>query len=93
MAKTKSKKTKELKLTVDELKDLQSLIATLNKLRSQVGELEIQKSVAMQRFNNFRDDLQKIEVDLKNKYGEVSINVNDGVLTEIPTEDETNKKN
>ena len=93
MKKIQKKKTQDLKLTSDELKNLQSLVSSLNKLRLQVGELEIQKSVAMQRFNNFRDDLNQMEINLRDKYGQVSININDGILTEIPAEDETNKKN
>ena len=40
----------------------------------------------------FRKDLVELEAKLKNKYGEVSVNVEDGTLKEIPT-DETNKKN
>ena len=93
MVKISKKKTQDLKLTSDELKDLQSLVSALNKLRLQVGELEIQKSGTLQRFENFRGDLNKMELGLRDKYGQVSININDGILTEIPAEDETNKKN
>ena len=93
MVKSSKKKTQDLKLTSDELKDLQSLVSSLNKLRLQVGELEIQKSVTVQRFNSFRDDLNKMEIGLIDKYGQVSINVNDGMLTETHIKDETNKKN
>ncbi len=86
------KKTEDLKVTSDELQDLQSLVTAVNKLRMQIGELEINKSMAVERFNQFRKDLVELEAKLKNKYGEVSVNVEDGTLKEIPT-DETNKKN
>ena len=86
------KKTEDLKVTNDELQDLQSLVTAVNKLRMQIGELEINKSMAVERFNQFRKDLVELEAKLKNKYGEVSVNVEDGTLKEIPT-DETNKKN
>ena len=86
------KKTEDLKVTSDELQDLQSLVTAVNKLRMQIGELEISKSMAVERFNQFRKDLVELEAKLKNKYGEVSVNVEDGTLKEIPT-DETNKKN
>ena len=86
------KKTKDLKVTSDELQDLQSLVTAVNRLRMQIGELEINKSMAIERFNQFRKDLNELEAKLKNKYGEVSVNVEDGTLKEIPT-DETNKKN
>ena len=86
------KKTEDLKVTNDELQDLQSLVTAVNRLRMQIGELEINKSMAVERFNQFRKDLVELEAKLKNKYGEVSVNVEDGTLKEIPT-DETNKKN
>ena len=86
------KKTEDLKVTSDELQDLQSLVTAVNRLRMQIGELEINKSMAIERFNQFRKDLSELEAKLKNKYGEVSVNVEDGTLKEIPT-DETNKKN
>ena len=86
------KKTEDLKVTNDELQDLQSLVTAVNRLRMQIGELEINKSMAIERFNQFRKDLVELEAKLKNKYGEVSVNVEDGTLKEIPT-DETNKKN
>ena len=86
------KKTEDLKVTSDELQDLQSLVTAVNKLRMQIGELEINKSMAVERFNQFRKDLVELEAKLKNKYGEVSVNVEDGTLKEIHT-DETNKKN
>jgi len=86
------KKTEDLKVTSDELQDLQSLVTAVNRLRMQIGELEINKSMAIERFNQFRKDLNELEAKLKNKYGEVSVNVEDGTLKEIPT-DETNKKN
>ena len=86
------KKTEDLRVTNDELQDLQSLVTAVNRLRMQIGELEINKSMAVERFNQFRKDLVELEAKLKNKYGEVSVNVEDGTLKEIPT-DETNKKN
>ena len=92
MTKSSNKKTNDLKLTEDELKDLQTLITAINKLRIDVGELEIQKSLSVKRWNSFREDLNKMELDLKEKYGQVTINVNDGTLTEIP-KDETDTKN
>ena len=92
MTKSSKKKTNDLKLTEDELKDLQTLITAINKLRIDVGELEIQKSLSVKRWNSFREDLNKMELDLKEKYGQVTINVNDGTLTETP-KDETDTKN
>ena len=65
------KKTEDLKVTNDELQDLQSLVTAVNRLRMQIGELEINKSMAVERFNQFRKDLVELEAKLKNKYGEV----------------------
>ena len=38
------KKTEDLKVTNDELQDLQSLVTAVNRLRMQIGELEINKN-------------------------------------------------
>ena len=61
------KKTEDLKVTNDELQDLQSLVTAVNRLRMQIGELEINKSMAVERFNQFRKDLVELEAKLKNK--------------------------
>jgi len=93
MNKINTKKSHDLKITDSELSKIQNLVRTINQLQSQIGGLEIQKSLAIQRLHNFQRDVDTFQVELKKKYGDVSVNLQDGTLKEIPIEDEVNKKN
>ncbi len=93
MNKKNTKKSQDLKINNDELNKIQGLVRTINQLQSQIGGLEIQKSLAIQRLHSFQRDVDTFQVELKNKYGNVSVNIQDGTLKEIPIEDEVNKKN
>tara|TARA_R110001583_G_scaffold20384_2_gene78677 strand:+ start:1226 stop:1507 length:282 start_codon:yes stop_codon:yes gene_type:complete len=93
MNKINKKKSQDLKITDGELSTIQNLVRTINQLQSQIGGLEIQKSLAIQRLHNFQRDVDTFQVELKKKYGDVSVNLQDGMLKEIPIENEVNKKN
>ena len=87
-----NKKTK--KITDKELEDLQAKISILTDLQYKVGASEIEKNNLLQSYNVAKLNLRDMQVELKDKYGHVSINVTDGVLTEIKEADEqTDKKN
>tara|TARA_Y100000296_G_scaffold80368_1_gene105680 strand:+ start:119 stop:382 length:264 start_codon:yes stop_codon:yes gene_type:complete len=86
------KKNQDLKITDEELKNIQNSVKNINKLQSQVGGLEVQKSIAIQRLHGVQRDIEAAQVELKNKYGNVSVNIQDGTLTKIP-DNEVNKKN
>ena len=88
MAKTNKKITNDLKVTDEELQKIQTLVKSINQLQSQIGGLEIQKSIAMQRIHAFQRDIDIFQVDLKNKYGDVSVNLQDGILKPTPKKDE-----
>ena len=93
MNKINKKKSQDLKITDGELSTIQNLVRNINQLQSQIGGLEIQKSLAVQRLHNFQRDVDTFQVELKKKYGDVSVNLQDGMLKEIPIENEVNKKN
>ena len=88
MAKTNKKITNDLKITDEELQKIQTLVKSINQLQSQIGGLEIQKSIAMQRIHAFQRDVDIFQVDLKNKYGDVSVSLQDGILKPTPKKDE-----
>ena len=88
MAKTNKKIINDLKITDEELQKIQTLVKSINQLQSQIGGLEIQKSIAMQRIHAFQRDIDIFQVDLKNKYGDVSVNLQDGILKPTPKKDE-----
>ena len=86
-----NKKTK--KITDKELENLQAKISILTDLQYKIGNSEILKNNLLQSYSVAKLDLRDIQVELKEKYGHVSIDVNNGSLTEIKEADEqTDKK-
>ena len=77
MAKKKAKL-----LTSDELKTVQSYVTAINQTQMQIGGLEAQKHDLVQQMTMIRTELQKVQGELQEKYGDVSINLSDGTLTE-----------
>ncbi len=80
------------KITEEELKSVQEKVNLINQVQMQVGGLEVQKNVALEQVKTLQMDLQVIQKELEEKYGKVSVNLTDGTITEIPEEDETDKK-
>ena len=84
---------KATKITDKELEDLQAKISTINDLQYKIGSSEIAKNNLLQSYNVAKLGLRDMQVELKEKYGHVSIDVTDGSLTEIKEADEqTDKK-
>ena len=86
MAKNKIKK--------EELEDLQAKVININNLQYKLGALEIEKSKVLQSYDVAKTELKTLQLALKEVYGGVSIDVNDGSIKKIEEVDEqTNKKN
>ena len=81
------------KITDEELKSVQDKVSNINQAQMQVGGLEVQKNVALETLKGLQMDLQTIQKELEEKYGKVSVNLNDGTISEMPEKDEANKKN
>tara|TARA_Y100001963_G_scaffold61716_1_gene86183 strand:+ start:574 stop:837 length:264 start_codon:yes stop_codon:yes gene_type:complete len=86
-----AKKTKDLKITKAELESVQTKVKSINTLQMQVGGLEIQKTVAIQRLNAVQNELSVVQQELEKKYGKVSVNLETGLIKEELNE--TDKKN
>ena len=86
-----AKKQKNLRLTKEELTNLQTLVKIINQVQLQVGGLEVQKSLAIERIQKFQSDVSDLQDKFRKKYGDITININDGTLSE--REDEVNKEN
>ena len=89
MAKSKAKPTK---VTKQELEAIQSLVSNINESQMRVGGLEIQKKYAMDQVIASQEKLQVYNRTLQEKYGLVSVNIQDGSLKPLP-KNEVNKKN
>ncbi len=79
------------KVTDEELKSVQEKVALINQVQMQVGGLEVQKAMAIESLKARQQELQVIQTSLEEKYGKVSVNLQDGTISELP-EDEADKK-
>jgi hypothetical protein len=75
-------KKKVKSLTSDELTTVQNYVTATNQTQMQIGGLEAQKHELIQQMTMIRSQLQKVQNELQEKYGDVSINLSDGTLTE-----------
>ena len=79
------------KVTDEELKSVQEKVALINQFQMQVGGLEVQKAIAIESLKARQQELQVIQTSLEEKYGKVSVNLQDGTISELP-EDEADKE-
>ena len=80
------------KITDEELKSVQEKVNSINQAQMQVGGLEVQKSMLMEQVRAYQAELTVTQKELEEKYGKVSVNLTDGTITEIPEENESDKK-
>ena len=76
------------KITKEELEELQAKISVLNNLQYKLGALAVDQNKVLKAFDTVREELRTIQIGLKETYGNVSINVEDGSLTETEETDE-----
>jgi hypothetical protein len=84
------KKTKDLKITDEQLQNLQGLVNQVNQAQLSVGQLETQKAGIIAAIGDFQMKLKTVQNELEEEYGAVSINIQDGSIKEL--EDESDKK-
>ena len=81
------------KITKEELEELQAKISVLNNLQYKLGALSVDQNKVLKAFDTVREELRTMQMGLKETYGNVSINVEDGSLTETEeTDEQTDKK-
>ena len=80
------------KITEEELKGIQEKVGQINQLQMQVGGLEVQKTIGIENIKTVQDELSKLQKELEEKYGKVSVNLQDGTIKPIE-EDEANTEN
>ena len=76
------------KVTKKELEKLNEGVESINKVQKQIGGLEIQKHQLLHVMSSLQDNLSKFHDELKEKYGDVTINTATGEIIE----DEPSKK-
>ena len=68
------------KIKKDELTKLQDLVKNYNQHQLKLGELEVEKHGLLHSISNIQQDLQKFQDELRETYGDVSIDINDGKI-------------
>ena len=97
MAKNTSKKIKELKgvkpekITDEQLKKVQGLISSVNKLQMEVGIMESRKHNALHNIAGINDQITVLQSEFEKDYGTFDINFEDGTIN-YPENGEADKK-
>lgn len=76
-------------ITAEELEQIKEVVATLNKITSAIGEMEVQKMRAISDHAQYAEKLQEQQKALEEKYGNVTIDLTTGEYTENVEEAET----
>ena len=77
-----AKKTEDLKVTDEQLKKLQEIVAAMNGATTRVGQLETQKHAILHDLTLMRKDLMDFQAELEEEYGKVNVNIQDGTISE-----------
>lgn len=76
------------KLTKIELKTLQETVGKINQVHIELGRLENQKHKILHNSEEVEKEFEDLQKEFEEKYGRVSVNIDNGELTQIPEEDE-----
>tara|TARA_R100000005_G_C4955975_1_gene174493 strand:- start:86 stop:364 length:279 start_codon:yes stop_codon:yes gene_type:complete len=68
------------KISEEELRELQNVVAAINKLQFDIGTIEVQKHNALHALFEGNDKLNKIQSSFKEKYGTDDINIQSGTI-------------
>lgn len=82
MAKKATKKTEVRKITDAELQEIQKHVTVMNELQMQIGGVELQKADLMTEMSKLRGVMQELQQALMATYGDVTVNLADGTITE-----------
>ena len=88
----KKNKAKATKVTKEELKEIQTLVQNINSAQMQVGQMEIDKANLLGLILNAKNQFNDVQLKLREKYGDVVVNVTDGSLKDKEDE-QVNKEN
>ena len=82
-----AKKTDDLKITDKELQSIQEKVKDIQAIEAQLGRADIAKMQMLEQVKVIQSELQGMQKELEDKYGQVSINLQDGTISELPEQD------
>jgi hypothetical protein len=71
---------KPQKISEEELKELQQVVSSINKLQFDIGRIEAQKHSALHALFQGNDTLNQLQSGLQEQYGTNDINIQDGTI-------------
>ena len=80
----KSNKVIDLKpetISEEQLGKVQNIVQAINKLHADIGKLEAQKHNVLHTLAQGNDQLNEIQKEIREEYGNVNINIQDGSIT------------
>ena len=89
-SKAKSVDLKPKSVTNEELSLIKGLVGEINKIHMRIGSLEFEKSMFLSEISKLNTKLQENNVKLKEKYGDVSVNIQDGTIKTLPQNEKLN---
>ena len=84
-------KPKAEKISEEQLKELQGIISTVNKLKFDVGTLETQKHNLLHALFQANDKIREMQNNFEKEYGSYDINIQDGTINY--KDEQADKKN
>ena len=78
--KMKAKDLRAAAIKEEQLKELQNLVAAINKLQFDIGVMEVQKHNAMHALFDGNDKLAEMQKAFEEEYGTNDINIQDGTI-------------
>ena len=83
--------TEVKKIEEVELEQIKATVNQLQEIQKAVGSMELEKHTLTHQYNEFKNELSKMQKQLREKYGEVNISLIDGSISEMPKEDGISK--
>ena len=78
--KMKAKDLRAASIKDEQLKELQQVVAAINKLQFDIGSMEVQKHNALHALFQGNDKLNKLQEAFKEQYGTNDVNIQDGTI-------------
>ena len=74
-------------ITAEELKTIKEQQTELGGIINQIGQLETNKNALLHKIAGVNEGIEETKKQLEDKYGSISINLEDGSYEEVESED------
>ena len=79
---------KEMKITEEQLKQVQAQVKVRSQLVNDIGAVEAQKHELLHALNNVMEKTKETADELEKEYGKININLEDGSYEVVEVEEE-----